>query len=61
MRYKEITEMHSVTPIKPLTPSQARLEALKKQKERAGTALDAERKRQKVSKAQENLKKAVSA
>jgi len=54
-------EMHSVAPIKPLNPSQARIEALKKQKERAKTALDAERKRQKVSKAQENLRKAVSA
>jgi hypothetical protein len=31
------------------------------QKERAKSALDAERKRQKVSKAQENLRKAVSA
>ena len=61
MRYEEIAEKHSVTPIKPLNPSQARIEALKKQKERAGTALDAERKRQKVSKAQENLRKAVSA
>lgn len=50
-----------IQPIKPLNPSQARIEALKKQKERAGTALDAERKRQKLSKAQENLKKAVSA
>lgn len=58
MRLKEFNQ---VNPIKPLTPSQARLEALKKQKERAGTALDAERKRQKVSKAQENLRKAVSA
>ncbi|WP_216225446.1 hypothetical protein [Polynucleobacter sp. MG-27-Goln-C1] len=53
--------MHSVATIKPLNPSQARIEALKAQKERAKTALDAERKRQKVSKAQEKLKKAVSA
>jgi hypothetical protein len=45
----------------PLTPQQGRIEALKMQKERAKTALDAERKRQKVSKAQENLRKAVSA
>lgn len=34
-----------IQPIKPLNPSQAHIEALKKQKERAGTALDAERKR----------------
>ncbi|MDH6421598.1 hypothetical protein M2131_001539 [Polynucleobacter sphagniphilus] len=61
MRFSEIANTHSVAPIKPLNPSQARIEALKMQKERAGTALDAERKRQKVSKAQENLRKAVSA
>jgi hypothetical protein len=58
MRLKEFNQP---VPIKPLNPSQARIEALKKQKERAKTALDAERKRQKVSKAQENLRKAVSA
>jgi hypothetical protein len=58
MRLREFNKPAS---IKPLNTSQARIEALKNQKERAKTALDAERKRQKVSKAQENLRKAVSA
>ena len=58
MRFNEFAptnKNHSVAPIKPLNPSQARIEALKKQKERAGTALDAERKRQKIIKARQNL------
>ena len=46
---------------KPLTPQQARLDALKTQKDNVSKALDTERKRQKVAKAQQNLQKAVSA
>ena len=46
---------------KPLTPQQARLDALKTQKDNVNRALDTERKRQKVAKAQENLRKALSA
>ena len=45
---------------KPLTPQQARLDALKTQKDNVGKALDAERKRQKVVKAQRSLQKALS-
>lgn len=45
---------------KPLTPQQARLDALKTQKDNVGKVLDAERKRQKVVKAQQNLQKAVA-
>jgi len=44
---------------KPLTPQQARLDALKTQKDNVGKALDSERKRQKVAKAQQALTKAV--
>jgi len=44
---------------KPYTPQVARLDALKRQKDSANKALDAERKRQKVLKAQQNLTKAL--
>ena len=47
---------HSVAP----TPQQARLNALKTQKDNVSKALDSERKRQKVAKAQQNLQKAIS-
>ena len=46
---------------KPRTPQQARLDALKTQKDNVNRALDTERKRQKVAKAQQNLTKALSA
>ena len=45
---------------KPLTSQQARLNALKTQKDNVSKALDAERKRQKVVKAQRSLQKALS-
>ena len=60
MKCAEVTENHSVAPIKPLTPQQGRLAALKRQKENASKALDAERKRQKVAKAQQNLQKTIA-
>ena len=44
-----------IQPIKPLTPEQGRIEALKRQKETAAKALKAERERQRVSKAQKTL------
>lgn len=44
---------------KPPTPEQARLNALKTQKDNVSCALDTERKRQKVIKAQQNLQKAT--
>ena len=48
-------------PSKPRTPQQARLDALKTQKDNVSRALDTERKRQKVTKARQNLTKAMSA
>jgi len=56
MRLKEIQPSN-----KPHTPQQARLDALKTQKDNVSKALDGERKRQKVVKAQQNLQNAVSA
>ena len=64
MRFNEFAttnKNHSVAPTTPLTPQQARLDALKRQKDNVGKALDTERKRQKIVKAQQNLQKAVSA
>ena len=57
MRFNEFASVIK----KPLNPSQARLDALKRQKDNVSQALDTERKRQKVVKAQQNLQKAVSA
>jgi len=47
--------------IKPLKPSQARIKALKIAKDNAAKALKAERVRQKMDKAQQNLIKAYQA
>ena len=41
--------------IKPLTPSQMRIDGLKKQKENVGKQLKAERDRQKIIKAQQTI------
>ncbi|MDH6524771.1 hypothetical protein [Polynucleobacter sphagniphilus] len=57
MRFYEFTSAIK----KPLTPQQARLDALKTQKDNVSKALDSERKRQKVTKAQQNLRNALSA
>lgn len=54
MRFYEFT----IKPIKPLTPQQARISALKQQKERANTQLKAEKDRQKKAKATEKLQQA---
>ena len=61
MRIKEIEQRITTPPSKPLTPQQARLNALKTQKDNVSKALDSERKRQKVTKAQQNLRNALSA
>jgi hypothetical protein len=58
MRIKEIEQRIKTSP---LTPQQARLNALKTQKDNVSKALDSERKHQKVTKAQQNLTKALSA
>ena len=50
-----------ISTIKPLTPEQARIKALKVQKDNANKALKAERDRQKITKAQQQLAKAKSA
>ena len=52
MRIHEITQ---AKPVQPKTPEQARIEGLKAAKERAAIALQAERQRQKVAKAQKQL------
>jgi hypothetical protein len=53
-------KLKEIQPTKPLTPQQGRLNALKTQKDNVSRALDAERKRQKVAKAQQSLTKAFS-
>ena len=53
MRIEEIE--NSKPPIRPLTPDQARVHALKQAKDRANDALKAERKRQKLQKAQRQI------
>jgi len=45
----------TIKPIKPLTPQQTRLDSLKRQKEVATNNLKAERDRQKVAKAQQQI------
>jgi hypothetical protein len=50
-----------IATIKPLTPKQAQIAALKKGVDSAKDRLDAERKKQKVAKAQQRLQTAVSA
>jgi hypothetical protein len=49
-----------IATIKPLTPEKARIKALKTQKDNASKALNAERDRQKLAKAQQQLVKAQS-
>ena len=58
MRIHEIT---TIKPIKPLTPAQGKINALKQQQTRAGDALSAERERQQQAKATERLQKAQQA
>ncbi len=47
-----------ITSVKPLTPQQARIAALKTQKDNISKQLKTERDRQKISKAQQQLAKA---
>ena len=58
MRIHEIT---TIKPLKPLTPAQARINALKQQQTRASDALNAERERQQQAKATERVQKAQQA
>ena len=50
----------SIKPIKPLTPQQTRLDSLKRQKDTATKNLKAERDRQKVAKAQQQIQSVKS-
>ena len=54
-------EFKTIKPIQPLTPSAARINALKQSKDRAADALTAERDRQKKAKATERVQKAQQA
>ena len=56
-----IYEIATIKPIKLLTASAARINALKHSKDRAADALTAERDRQKQAKATERVKKAQQA
>ena len=49
-----------IKPIKPMSPQQAKLDSLKKQKEVASNNLKAERDRQKVAKAQQQIRMATT-
>lgn len=51
----KIEEITGTKPVQPKTPEQARIEGLKAAKERAAIALQAERQRQKLAKAQKRL------
>jgi hypothetical protein len=53
-------KIHEIAPQKPLTPDQARINALKNASDQAKERLKAERQRQKVQKAQRALQKAQS-
>ncbi len=50
----------TIKPIKPMNPQQARLDSLKKQKEVASNNLKAERDKQKVAKAQQQIRMATT-
>ena len=56
-----IYEIATIKPIKPLTASAARINALKQSKDRAADALTAERDKQKQAKAMERVQKAQQA
>ena len=50
-----LAEIQPAKPIKPLTPDQQRVASLQSNADRAKTAVKAERERQKITKAQQNL------
>lgn len=59
MRLFEIANNHSVAPTKPQTPAQARIRSLQQQKDSINRALQAERKRQRITRAQELITKEI--
>ena len=59
--YTPLDEVIStLKPIKPLSPQQARIDSLKKQKDVATKNLNAERDRQKIAKAQQQIRMATT-
>ena len=50
-----LSEIETIKPTKALTPQQARIALLKKQKDNASNALKAERDRQTITKAQQQI------
>ncbi len=60
MRFFEIVNHHSVAPTKPQTPAQARIRSLQQQKDNVNRALQAERKRQRIARAQQLLARAAA-
>jgi len=60
MRYFEFANNRSVAPTKPQTPAQARIAALQRQKDTVSRALQAERKRQRIIRAQQSIARATA-
>ena len=60
MRIKEIIMQPSIAPTKPQTPAQARIRSLQQQKDSVNRALQAERKRQRIARAQQSLARAAA-
>jgi len=60
MRFFEITNNHSVAPTKPQTSAQVRIRSLQQQKDGVNRALQAERKRQRIARAQQSLARATA-
>lgn len=56
---ENISSTQPTAATKPLTPQEAQIDVLKKRKEADTKALDAARDRQKITKAQQNLQKAL--
>ncbi len=61
MRFFEFANNRSVAPTKPQTPAQARIASLQRQKDVASRALQVERKRQRIIRAQQSLAQANKA
>jgi hypothetical protein len=55
----KIKEVATINPIKPLTPQQQRIKTLQTQKDNLGKQIKVERDRQKITKAQQQLTKAI--
>jgi len=59
--YQSLDEVvATIKPIKPLTPQQSRIDTLKRQKDLASKNLKAERNRQRIDKAQQQIRAVIS-